>query len=466
MLFPLFAHTMAVQASRGHAPVISFDAFLEHYDGLHTATALLKTMEERRATFEANIQKITEHNAKGLSWTMGVNHFADLTEDEWADEVGTTACVHTMKSSLRRHQESTQGRLVPVANPQNAASIDWRKSGAVTPVKDQGSCGSCWAFSTTGSTEGAWFNTHKDLVSLSEQQLVDCDGVDSGCNGGLMDYAFEYIEKHGITSETNYPYTAEEGNCQTSKVEDVVATVSSYKDVTSQSQAALENALNVGPVSIAIEADRRAFQLYDGGVLSGDAGCGTQLDHGVLAVGYGTDGKDYWIVKNSWGGQWGESGYIRLERGSSTGSKGTCGLLSQPSYPVVGDSPAPGPTPGPGPTPAPGPTGGDYSDPGTDETACSKGDLAFINEYNVSGRMCLPPCDMTDYSCPAGPSGFSNPPTCSIAPPSVKNAYLKAFRKDVGIDIYCAYDCKSDADCGSGTNCVNYWDFFSVCMFV
>merc|ERR1712232_1487653 len=209
----------------------------------------------------------------------------------------------------------------------------------VTDVKNQGQCGSCWSFSTTGSLEGANFINTGKLVSLSEQQFVDCAGSfgNQGCNGGLMDNAFKYAEQAAICTEESYAYQAKAGQCKASSCTIGVPDhdVTGYKDVTTDNKVDLMSAVAQQPVSIAIEADKPVFQLYKSGVLSGM--CGSQLDHGVLVVGYGVDQKfgPYWKVKNSWDLSFGEDGYVRLARSKPNATAGECGILSQPSYPVV-----------------------------------------------------------------------------------------------------------------------------------
>jgi len=235
---------------------------------------------------------------------------------------------------LRRQQPGS----LTVAEPSSVglpSSVDWTTKGAVTAVKNQGQCGSCWAFSTTGSVEGVNAVNGKGLISLSEQQLVDCSGSygNMGCNGGLMDYAFQYIiATGGLCTEAAYPYTAADGTCKSSCTR--TTKIAAFTDVAHDSDIALATAVAQQPVSVAIEADQSSFQFYSGGILT--AACGTALDHGVLAVGYGAQGSTlYWKVKNSWGASWGESGYIRLARGSQyNGGAGQCGIYSEPSYPT------------------------------------------------------------------------------------------------------------------------------------
>merc|ERR1719330_2250544 len=272
----------------------------------------------RQKVFQENMKKIEKHNAKNLSWTMGVNQFADLTAEQFG----------AMISSPFKKQETRKVRWFNSTSKYgNPSELDWVSKGAVSPVKNQGQCGSCWAFSTIGAVEGCYAIANGEASSpagvtqFSEQNLIDCDTQDSACNGGLMDYAFEFtIRQGGSMLESDYPYQARKGTCQTHSI---VKTITKYSDVSANSESQMENFLAQGPVSVAIEADQNSFQFYNGGVFTGQ--CGQNLDHGVLAVGYGSDGgQKYWKVKNSWGASWGEQGYIRLERGKNPSQ---CGIL-------------------------------------------------------------------------------------------------------------------------------------------
>lgn len=253
------------------------------------------------------------------TFTVGINKFSDFTATEYKKLLGYKKS-HTAVKNFQVLEE-------PVEAPKN---IDWRKLGAVNAPKDQGQCGSCWAFSTVAALEGAHFVATKELVSLSEQQLVDCSSDNNGCNGGSMDLAFDYTIKGKLETEAHYPYTAQDGNCHTDKTGKVGA--KSHTDVAPNNPNQLRAALSKGPVSIAIEADTSVFQSYTGGVLNSKS-CGTQLDHGVTIVGHGTEGaQDYWIVRNSWGANWGESGYIRI---ADVAGEGICGINMAAVYPTV-----------------------------------------------------------------------------------------------------------------------------------
>jgi cathepsin L len=303
-----------------------FSAFVKKFEKRYTHDQFFSKYN----IFKANLDIINEHNAKAnQSYTLGVNEFADMTLTEFHSKM--TGYKH------RKMSKSARAAFAPKVKPSAASlptSWDWSAKGAVTPIKNQGQCGSCWAFSTTGSVEGITFIETGTLPDLSEQQLVDCSASygNDGCNGGLMDYAFQYVEANGLCSEQDYPYKAVTGTCQSSSCTPQLAAgrLYSYTDVPEGDETDLGPAVYQQPVSIAIEADSSAFQFYSSGVFN-DPGCGEQLDHGVLIVGYGqtTSGQQYWKVKNSWGNTWGEAGYILMIRG-----KNECGLAQSASYPA------------------------------------------------------------------------------------------------------------------------------------
>ena len=283
--------------------------------------------------FANNDDIIETHNAnKDNTYELGHNHFSHMSFDEFKAYV---------RLGLNSPAEDTVSEFVLEA-PQNLSalptSVDWSTKGAVTGVKDQGNCGSCWSFSATGALEGAYQIKYGSLVSFSEQNLVSCDTIDSACNGGLMDNAFSWTKTNGgLCTESGYPYTSgttgQKGTCYTTCTKNTAVTPKSFTDVARNSDSALMTALAQQPVSIAIQANQPAFQTYKSGVLTGS--CGTNLDHGVLVVGYGTwsDGTDYYKVKNSWGTSWGMNGYILIQRGNPQRC-GECGILcGPPSYP-------------------------------------------------------------------------------------------------------------------------------------
>jgi len=296
----------------------------------------------RLKIFMDNKHKIAKHNqefeAGHVSYKLRLNQYADLLHHEFVRTLNgfnKTVGLKLYKGTALKTVEEPVTFIEP-ANVDVPKSVDWRTKGAVTEIKDQGHCGSCWSFSATGALEGQHFRKSGVLVSLSEQNLVDCSSSygNNGCNGGLMDNAFQYINDNGgIDTEKSYPYEAQDDTCHYKKA-DTGATDKGFVDIPQGNEDKLKIALaSVGPVSVAIDASHESFQFYSEGVYYEPQCDSEQLDHGVLDVGYGTDeeGKDYYIVKNSWGTTWGAQGYVKMARNKDN----HCGIATSASYPLV-----------------------------------------------------------------------------------------------------------------------------------
>ncbi|KAM7505977.1 hypothetical protein LguiB_004881 [Lonicera macranthoides] len=374
--------------------------------------------EKRFENFKKNLEYILQKNSRKSGHKVGFNGFADMSNEEFREiymskikKPLSNKEVVSERSSLER-----EGHTASCAAP---TSLDWRKYGIVTGVKNQGGCGSCWAFSTTGAIEGVNALVTGELVSLSEQELVDCDSTNEGCDGGDMDYAFEWvINNGGIDSESDYPYKAYDTRCNITKEEETkVVTIDGYKDVEIDENA-LFCAVVQQPVSVGMDGSALDFQLYTGGIYDGECSDDPDdIDHAVLIVGYGSEGgEDYWIVKNSWGTSWGVNGYIYIRRNTNL-RFGVCAINAMASYPTKESystvSPYPSPAAPPPPRPSPPPPSppppspspsdcGDFSYCPKDETCCCL--FEFFDYCLIYGccayenAVC---CTGTEYCCPS-----------------------------------------------------------------
>jgi C1A family cysteine protease len=305
---------------------------------VHDKTYATASEEQLRFTrFVDNFNFIQKWNADIThTSTVGLNLFADLNTAEFKALRG---CLNMPQMTEEVVETTPESHHAWERKLQNLpASVDWRAKGAVTPIKNQGQCGSCWSFSTTGSLEGLNFITNGNLLSFSEQQIIDCSSAygNQGCDGGWPFWALQYTQKYGVELESQYPYKAVDTKCTYNAADVKFNNTGGFLNVTKNNEIALATAVVGAPTSICIEADQPVFQLYTGGVITSNS-CGTQLDHAVLAVGYDTSskGEEYWIVKNSWGASWGLQGYVYIGKSNSTNTVGVCGIAMNPTNPQM-----------------------------------------------------------------------------------------------------------------------------------
>ncbi|CAL1299001.1 unnamed protein product [Larinioides sclopetarius] len=281
----------------------------------------------RRSILLQRIISIVRFNLRNLTYTLGLNKYSDLTHEEYMKNLNG----FKIGNKSRMNPEP----FIPPNITKLPDEVDWRDEGLVTEVKDQGLCGSCWAFASTGSLEGQTKKKTGNLISLSEQNLVDCVSENSGCDGGWMDPAFDQVKKEkGIDTEKSYPYVGIQDSCFFNPLT-VGGTCKAYVDIPSGDENGLKQAVaTVGPIAVAIYAEDERFHSYKSGIYDHPA-CPNEeesLTHAVLVVGYGTEnGLDYWLVKNSWGESWGLSGYIKMARNKNN----QCGIASRASFPLV-----------------------------------------------------------------------------------------------------------------------------------
>jgi len=323
LLLALVAVVLSFKHDERLPLTVTFQRWIRHYGKIYASQ---DEYQNRFTIFQENMKKAAELNAQNTTARFGATKFADLTHEEFAVRLGMKGYVPKV----------TNRAVTPAPQTKAPANFDWRNNNGqsyITAVKDQGQCGSCWAFATTESIESAWILSKgisaSQMPPLAPQQIVDCDTTDQGCNGGDPPTAYQYvISAGGIETNQDYPYTAQDGNCNFDS-SSVYATISNFQYAIPQGgdENTMANVLaTTAPLAIIVDAS--SWQYYTGGVLSS---CGTSLDHAVMAVGYSqTAATPYWIVRNSWGSDWGENGFIRLQFGQNT-----CGITSEVTYAVV-----------------------------------------------------------------------------------------------------------------------------------
>eukprot|EP01026_Neomeris_dumetosa_P028173 TRINITY_DN2283_c0_g1_i4.p1 TRINITY_DN2283_c0_g1~~TRINITY_DN2283_c0_g1_i4.p1 ORF type:complete len:485 (-),score=58.79 TRINITY_DN2283_c0_g1_i4:299-1708(-) len=339
-----------------------FNWVLEHNKGYINNA---EEYDRRYKVWLENLEYVHGYNSDEKSHWLGLNSLADLTLEEYSQFY--LGYDPNSDVELKSELKSSDCKYCSIPIDDLPKDVDFRKKGVVTNVKNQEQCGSCWAFSSIAAVESVNAIYGEPLVSLSEQELMDCDYHDHACQGGLMDFAFQFIiENNGIDTFKDYPYLAEDERCNVNKEHRDIVTIQSYQDVPKNNETALMQAAANQVISIAIQANQRPFQLYSGGVF--DDECGTSLDHGVVIVGYGVEdesGVSYWIVRNSWGPQWGDSGYIKMRKDIAS-PEGICGLAMQPSFPIKSEPNPPKPSPSPPSPPPSPPTPGPTPNPGVE----------------------------------------------------------------------------------------------------
>lgn len=265
--------------------------------------------------FLENLKYIINHNSVERSYKLGITKFMHLSEEEWKG----------IFNNITIDNSTSSENINPLNLKDIPSSWDWRDHDVVTPVKDQLRCGSCYSFSATETVETAWAIKTGQLFVLSPQQIVDCSKLNSGCNGGLQSRVYKYLESTKQCLENSYPYTGNDGTCHS--CDGAVPVLSGYNSLKAGDENSMKSSLLITSLAVAIQADQKEFQMYKSGVLDFD--CGTDLDHAVSIFGFGTEsGKDYWLVRNSWGTSWGDGGYVKMARG-----KNLCGIANSVVYP-------------------------------------------------------------------------------------------------------------------------------------